>query len=135
MVSITVQKYYLRPFFHLFVLLATPYCVWCKISDNTLFALAGLWERWESKEGDIVETCTILTTDANYLVSPIHDRMPAILSPEDYDLWLDPNFTRSDSLQAMLKPYPAEAMQVYPVSSKVNSPKNDSPECNLPASQ
>jgi putative SOS response-associated peptidase YedK len=105
------------------------------LTDNSPFALAGLWERWESKEGDIVETCTILTTDANDLVSPIHDRMPAILSPEDYDLWLDPNFTRSDSLQEMLKPYPAEAMKVYPVSSTVNSPKNDSPECNLPTSQ
>ena len=105
------------------------------LTDNTPFAFAGLWERWESKEGDIVETCTILTTDANDLVSPIHDRMPAILSPEDYNLWLDPNFTRSDSLQAMLKPYPAEAMKVYPVSSTVNSPKNDSPECNRPASQ
>lgn len=111
------------------------------LKDNNPFAFAGLWERWESKEGDIVETCTILTTEANELVSPIHDRMPVILHPKDYALWLDPNFTSSDSLQdaycrlqALLKPYPSEAMIAYPVSSKVNSPKNDSPECNQPTS-
>jgi putative SOS response-associated peptidase YedK len=111
------------------------------LKDNDPFALAGLWERWESQEGDIVETCTILTTDANDLVSPIHDRMPVILNPQDYDLWLTPNFTSTDSLrdaycrlQAMLKPYPSEAMKAHPVSSIVNSPKNDSPECNRPTS-
>jgi putative SOS response-associated peptidase YedK len=104
------------------------------LRDNNPFAFAGLWERWESPEGDIVETCTILTTEANELVSPIHDRMPVILHPKDYDLWLDPNFTSSDSLQALLNPYPSEAMIAYPVSSKVNSPKNDSPECNQPTS-
>ena len=104
------------------------------LKDNNPFAFAGLWERWENPEGDIVETCTILTTEANELVSPIHDRMPVILHSKDYDLWLDPNFISSDSLQALLNPYPSEAMIAYPVSSKVNSPKNDSPECNQPTS-
>ncbi|CAN1212554.1 Abasic site processing protein [Tumidithrix helvetica PCC 7403] len=103
------------------------------LKDSSPFAFAGLWERWESKEGDIVETCTILTTEANDLVSPIHDRMPVILHPKDYDLWLDPKFTRSDRLQALLVPYPSEFMVSHPVGTKVNSPKNDSPECLQPS--
>ena len=105
-----------------------PYFIGLQNDDP--FALAGLWERWESLEGDILETCTILTTTANELVSPIHDRMPVILQPQDYDQWLDPNFKQADKLKGLLKPYPATAMQAYPVSIKVNSPKNDSPECS-----
>ncbi|NJL89221.1 MAG: SOS response-associated peptidase [Coleofasciculaceae cyanobacterium SM2_1_6] len=105
-----------------------PYFI--SLQNDDLFTLAGLWERWESLEGDILETCTILTTTANELVSPIHDRMPVILQPQDYDQWLDPNFKQADKLQELLKPYSAKAMQAYPVSIKVNSPKNDSPECS-----
>ncbi|WP_026103005.1 SOS response-associated peptidase [Pseudanabaena sp. PCC 6802] len=104
------------------------------LKDSALFAYAGLWESWESPEGNIVETCTILTTHANDTVSPIHERMPVILNPDDYDLWLDPAIVYTDRLQALLKPYPAEATIAYPVSSKVNSPKIDSPECNQPLS-
>lgn len=101
------------------------------LEDEDTFAFAGLWERWESKAGDTLETCTILTTEANDLVSPIHDRMPVILHAQDYDQWLDPNFKQTDKLQELLKPY-AAAMKAYPVSIKVNSPKNDSPECSQP---
>ena len=99
------------------------------LKDENIFAFAGLWERWESPEGDIIETCTILTAAANEILKPIHDRMPVILHAKDYDLWLDPRFTRKDKLQELLKPYAAEEMISYPVSSIVNSPKNDNPEC------
>jgi putative SOS response-associated peptidase YedK len=102
------------------------------LKDENIFAFAGLWERWESSEGDEIETCTILTTEANETISPIHDRMPVILNTQDYNLWLDPSFTRSDRLNTLLKPYPAEAMTAHPVSTKVNSPKNNSPECKQP---
>lgn len=104
-----------------------PYFIGLQNDDP--FTLAGLWERWESPEGDILETCTILTTTANELVSPIHDRMPVILQTQDYDQWLDPNFKQADKLQGLLKPYPAAAMQAYPVSiqrmsEKVSANKN-----------
>ncbi|WP_256377882.1 SOS response-associated peptidase [Synechococcus sp. PCC 7502] len=102
------------------------------LKDANIFAFAGLWERWESPEGDIIETCTILTTEANDVVRPIHDRMPVILDPKDYEIWLDPNLTSIDRLTPLLKPYPPEAMTAYPVSSNVNSPKNNTPECKQP---
>lgn len=91
-------------------------------------AFAGLYERWASATGEICETCTILTTTANEIVAPIHDRMPVILAPDEYELWLDASAT-IDRLQALLDPYPADAMHLYPVSTLVNSPKNDSAEC------
>ncbi len=102
------------------------------LQDERLFAFAGLYERWESPGGDILETCTIITTAANDLVEPIHDRMPVILDRNDYNLWLDPSFGEIGSLQTLLKPYPAVEMKIYPVSSLVNSPKNDSAECRQP---
>jgi putative SOS response-associated peptidase YedK len=102
------------------------------LQDEGLFAFAGLYERWESPDGDVLETCTIVTTTANELVEPIHSRMPVLLAPQDYNLWLDPSFDKSERLQALLDPYPAAQMKAYPVSSVVNSPKNDSPECKQP---
>jgi putative SOS response-associated peptidase YedK len=99
------------------------------LKADQIFAFAGLYEVWESSNGDVLETCTILTTSANDLVSPIHDRMPVIIQPKYYDLWLDPSFSKIDSLQVLLEPYSAEAMKAYPVNSIVNSPKNDTPEC------
>jgi putative SOS response-associated peptidase YedK len=93
------------------------------------FAFAGLWERWQDPNGEIIETCTILTTDANELLRPIHDRMPVILDPKDYDLWLDPAVENSEPLQQILHPYASEAMTCYAVSTKVNNPGNDTPEC------
>ncbi|MBW4472280.1 MAG: SOS response-associated peptidase [Stenomitos rutilans HA7619-LM2] len=94
------------------------------------FAFAGLWERWQ-QDDDVVETCTILTTQANELLEPIHDRMPVILAPDAYDRWLD-STTSAASLQQLLHPYDAGAMKGYPVSDIVNSPKHDSPECLQP---
>lgn len=101
------------------------------LQDEGLFAFAGLYEHWHSPEGEIAHTCTIITTTANELVEPIHERMPVILSPQNYDLWLDSS-SKVDRLQDLLAPYPAAAMQVYPVSRSVNSPKNNSPECKQP---
>ena len=92
------------------------------------FGLAGLWERWE-KGGEPVESCTILTTDANELMQPIHERMPVIILPEQYGLWLDPRCQDTEKLAKLLRPFPAEGMLAYRVSSLVNNPKNDVRQC------
>ncbi len=81
---------------------------------------------------DELLSCTILTTSPNELMGKLHDRMPVIISPEDYDRWLDPGVTDPDEVQDLLKPYPGE-MQAYPVSSAVNNARNDGPELVLPA--
>ncbi len=99
-----------------------------------LFAFAGLWERWDKAPGGPpVKSCTIVTTEANALLRPIHGRMPVILAPEAYARWLDPATAAKDAL-ALLGPYPAEAMMVYPVSARVNSARFDEPLCIEPAS-
>lgn len=103
------------------------------LADDQLFAFAGLWDRWRSPSGEKIESCTILTTDANELLRDIHDRMPVILRREDYDLWLDPGVTDPRRVQDLLRPFDARLMKVYPVSTFVNSPDNDSPECVKPA--
>ncbi|MGC1309933.1 MAG: SOS response-associated peptidase [Phormidesmis sp.] len=97
-----------------------------------LFGFAGLWEKWESGDGSYLETCTILTTAPNELMETIHNRMPVIVHPEDYDLWLDPDLQDGRHLQHLLRPYEAEAMALYPVSNTVNSPRNETPECIEP---
>lgn len=96
--------------------------------DKRPLAFAGLWDRWKGPEGEIIESCTILTTDSNELVQPIHDRMPLILKVEDYDLWLDPTVRRPEALQHLLKPYPSEQMEGHPVTSKVNKAAYESPD-------
>jgi putative SOS response-associated peptidase YedK len=105
------------------------------LRDHQPFGFAGLWEYWHSPEGDEIESCTILTTAANEQMQPIHDRMPVILHPQDYDLWLDPAVQVPDRLLPLLRPYLAEQMQHYPVSTKVNRPSNDSPDCIVPLSE
>ena len=92
-------------------------------------AFAGLWDRWRDPSGQVVESCSILTTTPNALLADVHDRMPVILSPEHYDLWLDPGFRRTDALKEMLNPFDATLMRRYPVSTRVNFVKNDDPEC------
>jgi len=99
------------------------------LKDSQFMAFAGLWERWESSEGDLINSCTILTVGANELLQPIHDRMPVILQPKDYDVWLDRSVVKGDQLQPLMVPYPADEMNTYPVGTLVNSPKNDSLEC------
>ncbi len=95
------------------------------LKGDALFAFAGLWDEWTDKEtGEIVPTFTILTTDANELVAPVHNRMPVILSPESELLWLDAS-TPATKIEKLLEAYPAGLMHKYPVSDRVNSPKND----------
>jgi putative SOS response-associated peptidase YedK len=100
-----------------------------RLQDGQPFGFAGLWERWEAPDGEVIESCTILTTEANELLRPIHDRMPVILERKDYDLWLDPDVQEAKPLQQLLRPYQAEAMTSYPVSTQVNNATNNSPEC------
>jgi putative SOS response-associated peptidase YedK len=95
--------------------------------DTAPFALAGLWEHWE-REGQVIESCTIVVTEANELMRRIHERMPVILQPKDYDLWLNPEVIDRERLLPLLIPYPGEDLEMYPVSKMVNSPKNDRAE-------
>jgi putative SOS response-associated peptidase YedK len=99
------------------------------LRDDSLFAFAGLWDRWRDPSGQVLESCSILTTSPNSLLADVHDRMPVILSPEHYDLWLDPDFRRVDALKEMLNPFDATLMRRYPVNTRVNFVKNDDPEC------
>jgi putative SOS response-associated peptidase YedK len=94
-------------------------------------AFAGLWERWRDADKQVVETCTILTSQPNALVADIHDRMPAILKPEHYDLWLDPGVTDPARVTDYLQPFEPKLMKKYPVSVRVNSPGNDDAACAL----
>lgn len=107
-----------------------PYFI--HLADHRPFALAGLWESWEGADHSSIESCTILTTQPNDLLRPIHDRMPVILSPESYDLWLDTSAAVSPALFDALRPYPAEAMVAYPVGTHVNSPSHEDPRCVEP---
>lgn len=95
------------------------------LRDTDLFAFAGLAERWRSPTGEIVESCSIITTSANELLAPIHDRMPVILHSSDYDRWLDPQNHEIDSLQPLLVPYPAEEMRAERVSEVINNVRNN----------
>ena len=97
------------------------------------FAFAGLWETWKSPEGDTVRSCSIVTTQANDLIAPVHHRMPVILSPETEPLWLDPLTEEAETLEPLLAPAPSEEIACYIVSGAVNSVKNSGPECIEPA--
>jgi putative SOS response-associated peptidase YedK len=100
-----------------------------RLHQDRPFAFAGLWESWEGPDHSLIESCTLLTTTANALVQPIHDRMPVILGPEHYDRWLDPAIERAESLLPLLAPFPSEAMEAYPVGLQVNSPAHDDATC------
>jgi putative SOS response-associated peptidase YedK len=101
------------------------------MKDNHLFAFAGLWEIWNSPEGDEIRTCTILTTDANPFMATIHHRMPVILPPSEYSTWLADDQSPG-ILRGLLKPYNPDEMTAYEVSRFVNKPANDTPECIEP---
>jgi putative SOS response-associated peptidase YedK len=107
-----------------------PYFVYLK--SRQAFAFAGLWDEWNGPDGSQVKSCTIVTTTPNRLMAPIHNRMPVILSPDAYAQWLDPAVQSPDNLAALLKPFPAEEMAAHPVSTFVNNPKSDQPECVVP---
>ena len=102
------------------------------IGDGELFAFAGLWDRWVSPEGKAVETFTIITTQANEKLSRIHHRMPVILPRSAEDLWLDPEVRDPNFLRELLVPYPDDSIGLYPVSTLVNSPRNDTEACIQP---
>ena len=103
-----------------------PYFV--RPAADEVFALAGIWDRWEENQGGIIESVAIITTSANELMQPIHDRMPVILGKENVAAWIAPQ-TELDKALAMLKPFPSEMMVAYPVNSSVNSARQDGPEC------
>ncbi len=103
-----------------------------RLGSGDPFAFAGLWASWGQGDEEL-ETCTILTTDANELVGKVHPRMPVILEPGDYDLWLDPGQGERERLEAILGPLDPAAMIAYPVSTRVNSPANDEPAVIEPA--
>jgi putative SOS response-associated peptidase YedK len=103
-----------------------------RLKTGEPFAFAGLWEHWDSSEGEAIDSCTIITTAANEVTRSIHDRMPVILSPSDYELWLDPAVQTPVKLQPLLSPYSADEMTSYPVSAAVNSPRNDRADCVEP---
>jgi len=99
------------------------------LRDDRPLAFAGLWESWEGAGHAALESCTILTTEANDLVRPIHDRMPVIVAPADYAKWLDPAIQEPGPIQPLLRPYPSGPMEAYAVSSIVNSPTRDDQRC------
>ncbi len=103
-----------------------PYLI--RMKGGSLFAFAGLWEYWKSADGDVIESCTILTTDSNEFVGSLHDRMPVILHREDYELWLDSKVKDANTLSRLFKPFPAKTMEIYPVSLRVNKAQNDDPD-------
>jgi putative SOS response-associated peptidase YedK len=103
--------------------------MYLQLESGEPFAFAGLWEAWRAPDDQTILSCTIITTTPNDLVAEIHNRMPVILAPEAYDLWLDPAEQSPDLLAVWLKPYPASQMTAYPVSTLVNNPSNDSPAC------
>ncbi len=108
--------------------------MWIGLRSQHPFAFAGLWEHWTPAEGQPLETCTIITTEPNDLIAPIHSRMPVILAPTAYDQWLNPTFQHTESLKVLLRPYPRDELMVYPVSILVNNPRHDVPQCLEPVS-
>ncbi len=107
-----------------------PYCF--EVGEGEVFALAGLWDHWTSPDGEVIESCTILTTTPNSLVADLHDRMPVIVPSDKYELWLDPDVTDFKAIRDILKPYDATAMRLYPVNRKLNNSNNDDAESASP---
>jgi len=106
--------------------------IYIHLKENAPFAFAGIWERWQSKDGSEILSCAIVTTTPNELISTIHNRMPVILSKEIYPMWLDTDRQNQIDLSQYLIPYPSQLMLAFPVSKAVNSPKFDKPENILP---
>jgi putative SOS response-associated peptidase YedK len=113
----TKQPFYIRP------------------AEGSVLGLAGLWERWSSPDGSEIESCTILTTTPSGDVSNLHNRMPLILDPADYDTWLQSDGTNLDELQHLLRPAPEGTLEAEPVTNFVNRAGNEGPECIMPLAQ
>ncbi|GAB4505068.1 MAG: SOS response-associated peptidase [Anaerolineales bacterium] len=108
-----------------------PYFI--SLKERRPFAFAGLWDEWLAPGSGPLKTCLIITTQPNELMIPLHHRMPVILRPDDYAQWLNPAPQTPENLLPLLRPYPADEMTAHPVSTLVNHPQNDCPECLLPA--
>jgi putative SOS response-associated peptidase YedK len=108
--------------------------MWVHLRSREPFGLAGLWDMWRKPDGKRVESFTIITTEPNEMVRPVHNRMPAILQPEDEEQWLDVSRTSFAKARSLLKPLPADLMDAHDVSTIVNSAKYDGPECIQPVS-
>ena len=109
--------------------------LYVRLKDSSPMIFAGLWESWKSPEGEVIESCTILTTASNELIESLHERMPVILHPQEYNIWLDREMTDPEKLKPLCRSYPPDLMEMYPVSPQVNSPRNDSADCILPVSE
>ena len=106
--------------------------LYLRIRERSIMGLAGIWEEWKTPEAALLETFAILTTTSNRLIEPIHDRMPVILHPREYDLWLDREVTDPEKLKRLYHPYLSELLEICRVSDLVNSPRNNSPACIEP---
>ena len=105
-----------------------PYYI--RLEDDRPFAMAGLWESWlNPATNETLQSCTVITTQANQLTQPIHDRMPVILDMADYEMWLDPQLQDPDRLGILLRPFEGSTLRADPVGTYVNSPRNDDPRC------
>ena len=109
-----------------------PYLI--GMETGAVFGIAGLWEHWE-QDGSVIESCTLLTTEANDWMESLHHRMPVILEPQDYDEWLDPAVQKSGPLLHLMRPFSGETMRAFPVSKGVNNPRNDGPNCVEPVAR
>ncbi|MEH7238282.1 SOS response-associated peptidase [Bacillus sp. JJ1562] len=98
-----------------------------KLKSDELFAMAGIWERWKSPEGNTLFSCSIITTTPNEIMADIHDRMPVILQKEDEQAWLDPSLDDVSKVSHLLKPFATDRMEAFEVPALVNSPRNNSP--------
>lgn len=103
-----------------------PYYI--RLKSGRPFGFAGLWERW-GRDGQPFDSCTIITTGANELMAPLHDRMPVVVPPADYDLWLDPAVKDVERLLPLVRPYPPQEMEAFPVSTVVNNPRHETEQC------
>jgi putative SOS response-associated peptidase YedK len=102
--------------------------VYITLKNEKPFGFAGLYSDWRHPEGNTIRTCTIVTTEPNDLLRPIHNRMPVIIKPDERDQWLDPEEQDPERLTALLTPYPSKEMSAWKVSRAVNSPSNDNPK-------
>ncbi|MBX5481592.1 MAG: SOS response-associated peptidase [Myxococcaceae bacterium] len=104
-----------------------------RLKSQKPFAMAGLWEIWKDPNGELVPSCTIITTGANDFMSRIHDRMPVIIPKDRLNEWLAPDPKEVQDLLPLLQPWAGDDLEAYPVSPLVNSPSNEGPECAQPA--
>jgi putative SOS response-associated peptidase YedK len=103
-----------------------------QMKNGQPFAIAGLWEHWSSSDGSEIESCTLLTTEPNDLLGPLHNRMPVLVDPANFDMWLDAKSYQGADVQQLLRPFSDEEMTFYPVSTHVNNPRNEDPSCIVP---